>query len=141
VNRALRALGPQAAIGTVVEAWPDAVGETIARNAWPARFQRDGTLVVHARDAVWAFELQQRADEIRSRLPDTPALRFVPGPVPEPGAPTAVAEPEPGAPTATLEQAARAAAWAAAIEDDELRRVVARAARGSLSRRPVDRDF
>ena len=111
------------------------MGEEIARNSWPARFQRDGTLVVHAKDAVWAFELQQRAGEIRPRLPGRPALRFVPGPVPEPGPPVSEEEPGAEAPTATLEQAAQAASWAAVISDDGLRRAVARAARASLARR------
>ena len=43
-------------MGETVAAWPSAVGEEIARNAWPARFARDGTLIVNTRDSVWAFE-------------------------------------------------------------------------------------
>ena len=70
---------------TLSRAWQAAVGDEIARNAWPARFQRDGTLIVHTKDAIWGFELGHRAAEIAERLPGKPALKFVPGPLPEPG--------------------------------------------------------
>jgi hypothetical protein len=136
--------GPQGAIGDTVAAWPAAVGDEIARHAWPARFTRDGTLLVNTRDAVWGFELTQRAAEISSRLPTKPKLRFAPGPLPE-------ATPERADPSleqpprATLEQARAAAEWASSIEDAELRGLVARAARASLARaaqeRPDDRVF
>ena len=119
-------------MGDVLAAWEAAVGPEIARNAHPARFQRDGTLVVHCKDAVWGFELQSRAPEISPRLPGTPPLKFLPGPLPEPGA-----EPEPvahEAPAATLEQRAQASEWASAIEDPELRELVAKAAAASLAR-------
>jgi hypothetical protein len=134
VRHELRRFGPNAELGSVLEAWERAVGAEISRNAWPARFQRDGTLVVHARDAVWAFELQQRAPEIQTRLPAKPPLKFVPGPVPEPGAEPA--EPPDAPPPATLEQARQAADWAAPIDDPELRELVAKAARASLARSP-----
>ncbi|MBV8259031.1 MAG: DUF721 domain-containing protein [Actinobacteria bacterium] len=137
VRRELRGLGPEAGVGDLAEAWPAAVGPEIARNAWPARVQRDGTLVVHTRDAVWGFELTQRAGDIASRLPGKPVLKFVPGPLPEPGE-NASDAPDP-APEATLEQAEEAARWAASIEDDELRELVARAARASLARAANDR--
>ncbi len=133
VRRELGRFGPQAGVSDLVEAWPDAVGPEIARNAWPARVQRDGTLVVHVRDAVWGFELTQRAAEISPRLPGTPPLKFVPGPLAEPAA-EEPAGPQAGPPQATLEQARDAARWAAAIEDGELRELVARAARASLAR-------
>jgi len=140
VKRELGRFGPQGGIGDAVAAWPGAVGPEIARNAWPARFQRDGTLVIHARDAVWAFELTQRAAEISSRMPSSPPLKFVPGPVPEPAAaPSEGPSPEP--PRATAEQAAQAADWAAAIQDEELRELVAGAARASLARAADDRTF
>jgi hypothetical protein len=116
-----------------VEAWEAAVGSEIARNAWPARFQRDGTLIVHCKDAIWGFELGHRAAEISARLPGKPALKFVPGPLPEPGAEPTQAPPQ-GSPPATVEQARRAAEWAAEIEDEDLRALVARAARMSLAR-------
>src|SRR3954462_4848408 len=86
LKRELGALGPNAAIGETVAAWPEAVGDEIARNAWPARFQRDGTLVVHTKDAIWSFELGHRAAQISERLAGRPALKFLPGPLPEPGA-------------------------------------------------------
>ena len=138
VKRELGRFGPQGGIGDAVAAWPGAVGPEIARNAWPARFQRDGTLVVHARDAVWAFELTHRAAEIASRLPSAPPLKFIPGPVPEPAA-DAPRDSPPEGPAATPEQAREAAGWAAAIDDEELRELVARAARASLARAADDR--
>jgi hypothetical protein len=122
-------------MGAVLEAWEAAVGPEIARNAWPARFQRDGTLIVHTQDAVWGFELGQRAAEISERLPAKPALKFVPGPLPEPGSEPTPATPR-GSPPVTLEHQELAAAWASEIEDEELRRLVARAAAISLARRP-----
>jgi hypothetical protein len=122
-------------MGAVLEAWVEAVGPEIAGNAWPARFQRDGTLIVHTRDAVWGFELGQRAAEITARLPAKPALKFVPGPLPELGAEPTTATP-PGSPPATVEQQEQAAKWASEIEDEDLRNAVARAAALSLARRP-----
>jgi hypothetical protein len=120
-----------------VEAWPAAVGPEIARNAWPARFQRDGTLIVHTKDAIWGFELGHRAAEITARLPGSPSLKFVPGPLPEPAA----EEPEREPPAATLEERRQAAEWASSIEDEELREAVKRAAAASLAARRDDRAF
>jgi hypothetical protein len=121
-------------MGDVLAAWEDAVGQEIARNAQPARFRRDGTLIVHCRDSVWSFELGHRAAEIASRLPGTPPVAFVPGPLPEPGG--AVSAPVPPPPAASVADRERAAEWAAGIEDEELRELVARAAAASLARRP-----
>jgi hypothetical protein len=135
VKRELRRFGPNAGIGDAVAAWPGAVGAEIARNAWPARFQRDGTLVVHTRDAVWAFELTHRAREIGERLPGNPSLRFAPGPLPEPGSEPAQSPPQ-GPPVPTVEQRAQAEAWTEQIDDLELREIVARAAAASLAKRP-----
>jgi predicted nucleic acid-binding Zn ribbon protein len=140
VRRELRRFGPNAEIGAAVEAWPAAVGEEIARNAWPARFQRDGTLIVHARDSVWAFELTQRAEQISERLPNTPSLKFVPGHLPARGPEPTQATPQ-GSPPATVEQIEQAAEWTAAIEHEELRKVVAKAAELSLARPPADHSF
>jgi hypothetical protein len=136
LGRELRSLGPNAAMSETVGAWPEAVGVEIARNAWPARFQRDGTLIVHCKDAVWAFELGHRAAEITPRLPGRPGLKFVPGPLPEPAAPDEAVEPPPAA---TLEQQRQAAEWAASIEDEGLREAVARAAAASLASAPDSR--
>ena len=132
MKRELARFGPQAGIGDAVEAWPAAVGLEIARNAWPARFQRDGTLIVHTRDAVWGFELTQRIAEISGRMPGKPPLRFVPGPLPERGGERARTH-EPELPSPTPEQVQQAAAWSAAIEDSDLREAVARAAAASLA--------
>jgi hypothetical protein len=123
-----------------VAAWPAAVGPEIARSAWPARFQRDGTLVVHTRDSVWAFELTQRVGEIKERLEDVAALKFVPGPLPEIAAEAPQATPQ-GSPPPSPEQSEQAAEWAAEIEDDDLRRIVTRAVEMSLARAPTDRSF
>jgi hypothetical protein len=133
VTRELRRFGPNAGMSETVAAWPEAVGEEIARNAWPARFQRDGTLIVHTRDAIWGFELGHRAAEISARLPGKPPLKFVPGPLPEAGAEPARATSQ-GPPPASPEQLREAARWASAIDDEELRALVARAAAASLAR-------
>jgi predicted nucleic acid-binding Zn ribbon protein len=136
VERELARFGPQGRIGELVAAWPEAVGEGIARNAWPARVARDGTLHVHTLDAVWAFELTQHASEIAARA-GVPAIRFAPGPLPAPGEPPAA----PAAPAVVpgRKEVERAAALAAPIEDEELRSLVARAAAASLARAASDR--
>jgi hypothetical protein len=138
LRRELGALGPNSAMSETTAAWPAAVGPDIARNAWPARFQRDGTLIVHTQDAVWAFELGHRAAAISERLPGRPPLKFVPGPLPEPAAPEEAVQERPAA---TLEEERQAATWASSIEDEELREAVARAAAASLAARPDDRRF
>ncbi len=134
----------------IVRVWPHAVGETVARNAWPARIARDATLHVSTSSATWAFELGRLAEtilaQLRVELGDaTPrGLKFAPGPVPE--APGRVAETRT---IATRESAAQhsaeAAEIAAGIEDEELRRLVARAAAASLANahreHPDDRGF
>ena len=118
-----------------VTAWPVAVGDEIARNAWPARTQPDGTLVVHVRDAIWGFELTQRAGEISERLPGRPRLRFTPGPVPE----TVSEPPPPAPPEVSPEQAREAAELTAGIVDPELRESVAKAIKAALARAPHGR--
>ena len=142
VKRELQRFGPQAGLGKIVEAWPAAVGEAIARNAWPARIARDGTLHVHASSSAWAFELAQLEGEIRQRLGTlAPSrVRFVPGPLPEPEparpdeAAAAVVQP-------SAEDAERAAELAAAIADEKLRNLVARAAAASLAKARNSRSF
>jgi hypothetical protein len=142
IGRELRRFGPAAGMAELLRAWPGAVGDGIARNAWPARFARDGTLVVHTVDAVWAFELGQQAAEIASRLGGLvpKGVKFAPGAVPETSAET-TERPQDAQPAATLEQARQAADWAAGVEDPELRDLVARAARASLARAASDRHF
>jgi predicted nucleic acid-binding Zn ribbon protein len=139
VNRELGRFGPEARIAALVEAWPAAVGETIARSAWPARVARDGTLHVNTADSVWAFELTNRAAEIAGRL-KVERVRFAPGRVPEASAPEpAVREQTPLEPSPELVETG--AQLAAGIEDENLRKIVARAAAASLARasdgRPV----
>ncbi len=142
VARELGRFGPASGMAPVVEAWPLAVGPEIARNAWPARLARDGTLHVHTQDSIWAFELTTRVEEIRSRLGKSAPRRmsFAPGPLPEPplASPEQVRErpPEP-----TPEHVAKAESLTRVIRDEELRKVVAKAAAASLSRDDNDRSF
>jgi len=135
IRAELRRVGADSGAGGAATAWPGAVGEEIARNAWPARTQPDGTLVVHVRDSVWGFELTQRAGEISRRLPGCPRLRFVPGPLPD-SVPEAV---PPATIEATQEQAREAAALAAGIADPDLRESVAKVIKVALARAPDDR--
>jgi hypothetical protein len=142
VRAELSRFGPQAEIGRIAKAWPAAVGEQIARNAWPARVGRDGTLFVHTSSSTWAFELDQLAADIRKRLGKlAPAkLRFAPGPLPEPE--TATAEESVGrVPRPSAEDLDAAFAVAAEIEDEMLRKLVARAAATSLAKARSDRPF
>jgi hypothetical protein len=119
----------------LLEQWPEVVGETIARFAWPARIARDGTVHVHTADSVWAFELGQRAPEIAHRL-GVARLRFAPGPLPTPSFEDVR---EPVRPTADDER--RAAAIAAAIEDENLRETVQKAVAFSLATGAGDRSI
>jgi hypothetical protein len=134
VRRQLGRFGSAGSLGDVVERWPAVVGEGVAANAWPARMARDGTLVVHARDAVWAFELGHKAPEILPRLGEpVTGLRFVPGPLPDAAAPPPEQArrpvPEPGP-----DDVRRAAELVAGIADPELRERVAQAAAASLAK-------
>jgi hypothetical protein len=142
VGRELGRFGPASGMAPVVEAWPLAVGPEIARNAWPARIARDGTLHVHTQDAIWAFELTTRAEEIRTRLGNAAPRRmsFAPGPLPEP--PVELSEPVRERPPApTPEHVAKAESLTRVIRDEELRKVVAKAAAASLARDDNDRSF
>jgi hypothetical protein len=144
VRRELDRFGGVGRMADLVVAWPGAVGETVAANAWPARLARDGTLHVNAGSSTWAFELQQLEAEIAERLrgelgkaaPER--LRFAPGPLPEPvveaSAASRQAPPEP-----TLEQARAAPDLAAPIASEELRKSVEKAARMSLAAAADDR--
>jgi hypothetical protein len=140
LRRELARFGPaEGDMVAIVRAWPAAVGETVARNAWPARLARDGTLHVHTVSSTWAFELGTLAATMLERLrvalgeATPPALAFTPGPVPEP-----VPEPHSRDADTPLETGSehRAAGEriAAPIADEELRRYVARAAAASLAR-------
>lgn len=142
VRRELGRFGPADGMTPVVEAWPAAVGADIARNAWPARFARDGTLHVNTTDSIWAFELKSREDEIRARLGERAPARFAfaPGPIPEPSretpldAPARLSRPLP-------EHIAEAETLTRRIEDEALREVVAKTVAFSLSRASNSRPF
>ena len=144
VARELRRLGPAGGMADVVAAWPLAVGDAIARNAWPARVARDGTLHVATTSAAWAFELAQLAPTIAERLGEvlgslSPArLRFAPGRVPEPSAPVNASDEIPAI-AATPDERALAERLVAGAGNVELRTLIARAAAASLARRPSDR--
>ena len=148
VRRELHRFGPAGAMGDVVAAWPDAVGASIAANAWPARIARDGTLTVATGSSVWAFELTKLEGTIRARLAEAlgdgapPRLRFVPGRLPEQGAESVTSSPQAAQAARPLDAQARQAGFelAAPIEDEELRKLVARAAAASLSRRYAGSD-
>jgi hypothetical protein len=139
VRRELGRFGTSGVMADLVGAWPEAVGETVARNAWPARLSRDGVLHVNADSSAWAFELQQLESEIAGRLREVlgeaapSRLRFVPGRLPEPSLPPEERRVAP-LPEATLEQAREARDWAAKIESEDLRKSVEKAARASLAR-------
>lgn len=134
------------ALADVVRVWPEAVGDAIARAAWPQRIARDGTLLVAATSSTWAFELGLLADEILTKLAvavgkgSPTAIRFSPGPVPSPPPPVG------GAAATTppvIDDATRvlAAELTREMSDEELRVTIARAAAASLARSPADRRF
>jgi hypothetical protein len=138
VRRELGRFGPAVGLGEIVTAWPECVGDAIAANAWPARLARDGSLHVATSSSAWAFELTQLAGSILERLEERigdsapSSLRFAPGPLPERGLP-----PEKVSQRTVKELSAEALAEgeriAAAIEDENLRAAVARAAGASLA--------
>ncbi len=135
------------ALGAITAAWESAVGEGVARNAWPLRVGRDGTLHVATSSSTWALELDHLASEILEKLTaavgeGAPAgLRFAVGPVPEPPSAGGGCDAPPVAADVPPEVAREAAAAASEIDDPELRELALRAARASLSRPPSDRCF
>jgi len=145
---ALRGAGvPDAgALADVTRVWPEAVGDAIARAAWPQRIARDGTLLVAASSASWAFELGLLGEEILGKLAAAigvgapTAIRFSPGVVPSPPALLAGAAapvpPEVDSPTRLL-----AEELTSAMTDEQLRATIARAAAASLAKAASDRRF
>jgi predicted nucleic acid-binding Zn ribbon protein len=139
VRRELARFGPAEGMSEIVRAWPEAVGDQIARNAWPARLARDRTLHVATSSSAWAFELAQLEPKLRERLEEAlgetapAALRFAPGKLPERSW-EEMESPSRRAREPTNEERELAAALAAGIEDENLRKVVAKAALASLAR-------
>ena len=140
----LQRLGGEGEGAAIAAVWPRAVGEGIARHAWPSRVDRGGTLHVAVESATWAFELTHLAPELlerlRAQLPRgaPAALRFAVRPVPSaavtdaPAAARPAVEPTPG-------EATEAGALFAGIADDELRELVAATAAASLARARLGR--
>ena len=150
IDRELARSGSRDAIplAAITAAWPAAVGAAVARQAWPLRLGRDGTLHVAVASSTWAHELDLLQDAIldglRTRLAEAtpPAVRFAVGPIPEPPTPIEDAAIENDPPIAVPpEIESEATAAASEIDDPELRELVARAARASLVRARSDRDF
>jgi predicted nucleic acid-binding Zn ribbon protein len=139
VRRELKRFGPTGAMAEIVRVWPTAVGEAIARNAWPARVARDGILHVATSSSAWAFELGLLEADVRGRLAaalgsDAPkGVRFAPGRLPEPESPKPDPE-SPKSPRPSANDRREAQRLAASIEDENLRKVVARAAAASLAK-------
>lgn len=138
-----RVEGSEGGMADVVAAWPQAVGTAVAANAWPARLARDGTLHIAASSSSWAWELTALAPSLLARLADSLApaspparLRFAVGQVPERAGET----PALAAACAPAADVSREAAQiAAAIEDPEVREVLARAAAAAFGRGSADR--
>jgi hypothetical protein len=141
-RKELDKLGVGGEIVDLVHAWPEVVGEQIARNAWPARVSRDGTLHVATSSSAWAFELGQLEADIRERLGALAPqkLRFAPGPLPE-GHESGKNLRKPVVPAPTPEDWAEAERLSAEIGAEELRNLVMRAAAASLAKARYDRSF
>jgi hypothetical protein len=139
VERQLARFDGQGSMPRIVAVWSESVGAEVARNAWPARVARDGTLHVHTSSSVWAFELGQLAPKILERLAGglgdraPKALRFAQGHLPETltGLADATLRP-PRAPSP--DALAEAASLAAPIADRDLRERVAKAVALGLAR-------
>ena len=144
VRRELDRFGPAGAIADVVAVWPDAVGDSISRNAWPARIARDGTLHVSTSSSAWAFELGLLQADLQVRLAEQlgdrapTQLRFAPGRLPEPPA-SDPGDAERRAPEVTEQHLQAGEEVAATISDENLRKLVAKAAAASLAKPPDDR--
>jgi len=139
VRRELSRFGPAEGMTEIVRVWPGAVGEQISRNAWPARLSRDGKLHVATSSSAWAFELAQLEPKLLERLADelgerVPAgLRFAPGKLPE--APSGEGPTSPrGVENPSRSDLDTAAELTAGIDDESLRKIVAKAAAASLAR-------
>ena len=94
--------------------------------------------------SAWAFELGLLEADLRERLSERlgdrapTQLRFAPGPLPEPTAPDP-GDAERRAPNVTDQHVQAGEEVAAAIADENLRKLVAKAAAASLAKPPDDR--
>ena len=89
IGQALERAEPATLLAAVQSAWPDAVGEAIAREATPVT-ERAGTITVACSSSAWAQELDLLESNIRSKiepkLPPEPRLegfRFITSTDPE----------------------------------------------------------
>ncbi len=64
------AIEPQTAIARVQSAWPDAVGETVARWAQPVS-ERAGVVTFACSDSMVAHELEMMKPELLRKLADS----------------------------------------------------------------------
>jgi predicted nucleic acid-binding Zn ribbon protein len=67
VSAAIEGAEPATLLAAVQRAWPEAVGEAIAREASPVA-ERDGVVTVACRSATWAQELDLLGARIRDQL-------------------------------------------------------------------------
>ena len=143
---ALRRFGGGGMLARIVSAWPGAVGEAIARNAWPSRLARDGTLHIATSSSAWAFELTQLEAMIRRRLeealdaPSLGRLRFASGRLPELESPATVPGAQ-GAPRPGPGERSRAEELVAGLANEELRALAVRAAAACLAKARSDHRF
>jgi len=77
VEAALQRAEPATLLAAVQSAWPEAVGEAVAREATPVA-ERDGVVTIACRSSTWAQELDllsgQIVAQIRENLPRGIAL-------------------------------------------------------------------
>jgi hypothetical protein len=138
VARELGRFGPVAGMADIVAAWPEAVGPAIARQAWPARIARDGTLYVTTSSSAWAFELTQLEEQARTQLARlvgdaAPArIRFAVGRLPATGSDSHSKEKR-NVPIVNAAARDEGERIASEISDPALREMVARAAAASFA--------
>jgi predicted nucleic acid-binding Zn ribbon protein len=83
IGEALERAEPATLLAAVQRAWPDAVGEAIAREATPVA-EREGVITVACSSSAWAQELDLLGADIAAKLePELPSearlegLRFI----------------------------------------------------------------
>ena len=136
-RRRLGRFGPiEGDTAAIVRAWPAAVGETVAGMRGP-RGSTATASCINTSSSTWAFELGRLAEtilaQLRAELGEAHRRALVRARSAARARAGQVRRRESGREPAAAERAV-AAEIAAAIEDEELRRLVARAAAASLSR-------